>query len=141
MAAGVARALEDLGLTDYRPRYSAVVRVIAAEGPTSIRLVAQRMNTTHSAASQTVSHMAARGLVELRMGSDARQRLVHLTHKAQRLRPLLDAEGAATAAAMDELNADLSAPLEVIVGELAEALQRRSFHDRIVAHLPNIGRD
>ena len=79
--------------------------------------------------------MTARGLVELRAGSDARQRLVHLTRKAQRLRPVIDAEWAATTAAVRELSTELSAPLDVIARELAEALQRRGFHDRIAAHL------
>jgi DNA-binding MarR family transcriptional regulator len=135
MASDVAHTLTDLGLTDYRPRFSAVIRVVAADGPSTIRHITQRMNTTHSAGSQTVSEMAARGLVELRAGSDARQRLVHLTRKAQRLRPTIDAELAATTAAVRELSAELSAPLDTIARELAEALQRRSFHDRIASQL------
>lgn len=140
MAADVAQTLTDLGLSDYRPRFSAVIRVVAADGPCTIRHVTQRMNTTHSAGSQTVSEMAARGLVELRAGSDARQRLVHLTRKAQRLRPVIDAEWAATAAAVRELSTELSAPLDVIARELAEALQRLTFRDRIAAHLDRRGR-
>ncbi len=135
MASDVAQTLTDLGLTDYRPRFSAVIRVVAADGPSTIRHITQRMNTTHSAGSQTVSEMAARGLVELRAGSDARQRLVHLTRKAERLRPTIDAELAATRAAVRELSAELSAPLDTIARELSEALQRRSFHERIADQL------
>jgi DNA-binding MarR family transcriptional regulator len=140
MAADVAQTLTDLGLTEYRPRFSAVIRVVAADGPSTIRHITQRMNTTHSAGSQTVSDMAARGLVELRAGSDARQRLVHLTRKAQRLRPVIDAEWAATAAAVRELSTELSAPMDTIARELSEALQRRTFHDRIAAHLEGTDR-
>jgi DNA-binding MarR family transcriptional regulator len=140
MAADVAQTLGELGLTDYRPRFSAVIRVVVADGPSTIRHIAARMNTTHSAGSQTVSDMAARGLVELRAGSDARQRVVHLTRKAQRLRPVLDAERTATTAAVRELGAELSAPLETIARELAGALQRRAFHERIAAHLPDSSR-
>ncbi len=136
MAADVAAVLADLGMTDYRPRFSAVIRVVSADGPSTIRHITRRTGTTHSAGSQTVSDMAARGLVELRTGSDARQRLVHLTRRAQRLRPVLDAEWTATSAAVRELGGELSAPLDVIARELAEALARRSFHDRIAAHLP-----
>jgi DNA-binding MarR family transcriptional regulator len=139
MAADVAHILVDLGLTDYRPRFSAVIRVVTADGPSSIRHITQRMNTTHSAGSQTVSEMTARGLVELRAGSDARQRLVHLTGKAVELRPVIDAEGAATTAAVRELGAELSAPLGTIARELAEALRQRSFHDRVAAHLHEAG--
>jgi DNA-binding MarR family transcriptional regulator len=135
MAADVARTLNELGLADYRPRFSAVIRVVTADGPSTIRHITQRMKTTHSAGSQTVSEMTARGLVELRPGSDARQRLVHLTRKAERIRPVIDAEWAATTAAMRELSTELSAPLDAIAHELTAALRRRGFHDRIAAHL------
>ena len=135
MAADVAATLGDLGLSDYRPRFSAVIRVVAADGPSTIRHITKRMSTTHSAGSQTVSEMATRGLVELRAGSDARQRLVHLTRKARRLQPVIDAEWAATSAAVRELGSELSAPLDVIARELSEALQRRSFHERIAGRL------
>jgi DNA-binding MarR family transcriptional regulator len=135
MTSDVAQTLTDLGLSDYRPRFSAVIRIVAADGPSTIRHITQRMNTTHSAGSQTVSEMAARGLVELRAGSDARQRLVHLTRKAEALRPTIDAELAATTAAARQLSAELSAPLDTIAHELSEALQRRSFHDRIAEQL------
>jgi len=137
MAADVAQTLVELGLTDYRPRFSAVIRIVTADGPSTIRHITERMKTTHSAGSQTVSDMASRGLVELRAGADARQRVVHLTRKAQRLRPVLDAEWTATTAAVRELGTELSAPLDVIARELSEALQRRTFHERIAAHLPD----
>lgn len=140
MGADVARTLVELGLTDYRPRFSAVLRVVGADGPSTIRHISRRMNTTHSAASQTVSDMATRGLVELRAGSDARERRVHLTAKAEQLRPVVDAEWTATAAAVRELGDELSAPLATIAAELADALARRPFHDRIAAHLEVPGR-
>jgi DNA-binding MarR family transcriptional regulator len=98
------------------------------------------MGTTHSASSQTVSEMAQRGLVRLRPGADARERVVHLTAKAERLRPVIDAEWRATAAAVRELDAELSAPLATVAAELADALARRPFHDRIAAHLEVPGR-
>jgi DNA-binding MarR family transcriptional regulator len=140
MSADVARTLTELGLTDYRPRYSAVIRLVAAEGPMTIRLISTRMATTHSASSQTVSEMAKRDLVTLRAGADARERVVHLTAKARRLRPVIDAEWSATATAIRELGTELSAPLATIAAELAEALARRPFHDRIAAHLEVPGR-
>ena len=135
MAADVALTLGELGFTDYRPRFSAVIRVIVADGPCTIRQLATRMHTTHSAASQTVSEMATRELLELRTGSDARQRLVHLTRKSTRLLPMIDREWAAYAAAIRELGTELSAPLETIARELDAALARRSFHDRMTAQL------
>lgn len=135
MAADVAQTLSELGFADYRPRFSAVIRVVDTDGPSTIRTLATRMHTTHSAASQTISEMAARGLVELRTGSDARQRVVHLTRKSSRLLPLIDREWTAYAAAVRELGTELSAPLDTIARELDAALTRRPFHDRMTAHL------
>lgn len=135
MAADVDRTLSELGFTEYRPRFSAVIRVVDTDGPCTIRHLATRMRTTHSAASQTVSQMTTRGLVELRTGTDARQRLIHLTPRATALLPLIDREWAAYAAAVRELGTELSAPLETIVRELETALARRSFHDRMTAQL------
>jgi hypothetical protein len=46
---------------DYRPRYTPVVRTLVEPGPSSIRTIATRAGTTHSAASQTVSQMTRQG--------------------------------------------------------------------------------
>ncbi|WP_371871428.1 hypothetical protein [Phytohabitans rumicis] len=45
----------------------------------SIRALAGAVGVTHSAASQTVAQMAKAGYVTLEPGTDARQRIVHLT--------------------------------------------------------------
>lgn len=131
MDADVARTLVDLGLTDYRTRYSPVLRAIADGGPRSIRELATAIGVTHSAISQTVTEMARRGLVELVAGADARQRVVHATTKAKRLMPKIDAEWAATQVATSALDAELSAPLATIVAELTAALEARPFRQRI----------
>src|SRR5689334_23071185 len=94
----VALALADLGVRDYRNRYSVVIRMAAA-GPTPIREIAGRLGVTHSAASQTVTEMQKRGLLETRAGADARERLVYLTAKAEALLPAINAEWDATEAA------------------------------------------
>lgn len=129
--ADVALALADLGLADYRTRYSAVVRLLAANGPSAIRDIADALNVSHSAASQTVAEMERRGLLELRAGSDARQRLVRLTAKTRRLLPAINAEWDATEAASAALDAELPYPLSTLIDDLAAALQRRRFRSRI----------
>jgi DNA-binding MarR family transcriptional regulator len=131
MDADVGLALSDLGLRDYRTRYSAVIRLIAAQGPSSIRHIAERLGVTHSAASQTVAEMERRGLLELRPGADARQRLVRLTAKTRRLLPAIDAEWDATDMASAALDAELPYPLSTLIDDLAAALERRRFRDRI----------
>jgi DNA-binding MarR family transcriptional regulator len=118
-----------------------VVRIVAERGPLSIRDLADALGVTHSAASQSVAEMRKRGLVELVPGSDARSRIVQLTAATEAIRPALDAEWSATEAAMAGLNAELTASLGQVVREMAEALQRRSFRDRIAdaaAELPDI---
>src|SRR5579875_2619424 len=95
----VAKVYAELGLDDYRPRFSPFIRVLVAEGPRAIRDLARAVGVTHSAASQTVAQMSRCGLVVCEAGGDARERIVHLTPKAQALVPLLDAEWAATSAA------------------------------------------
>jgi DNA-binding MarR family transcriptional regulator len=140
MDADVALALSDLGVRDYRTRYSGVVRYIDEHGPATIGKLADRLRVTHSAASQTVAEMERRGWVELRAGDDARQRLVRLTAKARRMLPAINAEWEATEAAAAALDAELPYSLSALIDELAAALERRRFRDRIAdaaAELPS----
>jgi DNA-binding MarR family transcriptional regulator len=131
MDSDVGQALADLGLTDYRTRYSAVVRLLDTSGPSTIRAVAERLGVTHSAASQTVAEMERRGLIALRAGADARQRLVRLTAKTRRLLPAINAEWDATGAASAALDAELPYPLSQLIDDLAAALVARPFRQRI----------
>ena len=131
MDADVSLALADLGLRDYRTRYSAVIRRIDRDGPATIRDIAHALGVTHSAASQTVAEMEKRGLLELRPGTDARQREVSLTDKAGGLLPAINAEWEATDAASAALDAELPYPLSTLIDDLAAALERRRFRLRI----------
>lgn len=132
MDGDVALALADLGVRDYRTRYSAVIRAVAASGPTPIRDIAEGLGVTHSAVSQLVSEMQQRGLLATRQDrTDARVRLVRLTGKARRLLPAINAEWAATEAAAAALDAELPYSLSALIDELAAALERRRFRDRI----------
>jgi DNA-binding MarR family transcriptional regulator len=138
MDADVALALSDLGLRDYRTRYSAAIRQIAADGPVTIGQIAERMGITHSAASQMVADMERRGLLELRPGADARQRVVRLTAKSRRLLPAINAEWEATDLAADALDAELPYSLSRLIDDLAAALERRRFRDRIADAAANL---
>jgi DNA-binding MarR family transcriptional regulator len=129
----VAKVYEDLDLPDYRPRFSPAVRVLVAEGPMSIHQLAARVGVTHSAASQTVAQMSRADLVTLRPGADARQRIVHLTARARTLLPVIEAEWAATEAAMADLDAELPIPVTDLLEQLLTALHRHPMHARIAA--------
>lgn len=127
----VAKVYLDLGLPEYRPRYSPIVRTLVAEGPLSIRALATAVGVTHSAASQTVAQLNRSGFVTLEPGADARQRIVQLTDKTRGLLPIIEAEWQATTAALSELDEELSVPLGRLLDEVVAAVGRRSFHQRI----------
>jgi DNA-binding MarR family transcriptional regulator len=134
----VAAVYADLGLDGFRPRFTPIVRVLAASGPSSIRELAHATGVTHSAASQTVTQMANQDLVMLTPGQDTRKRIVRLTPRAVQLLPTLDAEWAATSAAARELDAELSFPLSQLLDEALRALRRRPLRQRIAAIAPDL---
>ena len=129
--ADVSAFFEDIGLGDYRPRFTPFVRAIVARGPLAIRDLAAEVGVTHSAASQTIAQMARQDLVSLERGTDARQRIVSLTDKARKLMPTLEAEWAATSAAADQLEAELPYPLREVLVAAIEALERKPLRQRI----------
>ncbi|MFI5834100.1 MarR family winged helix-turn-helix transcriptional regulator [Micromonospora sp. NPDC051300] len=129
--ADVAAVHHRLGLTDYRPRYSPVLRVLVADGPLPIRDLAARVGVTHSAASQTVAGMRHAGLVTLAPGADARHRIVTLTDRARALLPAVEAEWAATTAAVRRLDTELPVPLADELYAVLDALRRRPLRERI----------
>jgi DNA-binding MarR family transcriptional regulator len=123
----VARVYADLGVPDYRPRYSPVIRALVVLGPLSIRDLAGAVGVTHSAASQ----MARHGLLTLERGADARQRIARLTARARALLPVIEAEWAATDAAAAELEAELPAALTEVLREAERAVLSRPMRSRI----------
>ncbi|MBI1752018.1 MAG: winged helix-turn-helix transcriptional regulator [Acidobacteria bacterium] len=126
----VGQTYERSGL-DYRPRYTPVVRALLDLGPASIRTIAKHASLTHSAASQTISQMSRDGLVRLRPGNDARERIVLLAPKAQDMLPALGRHWEATNAAAQHLEQELSASLSALLREAIRALETQPFLDRI----------
>lgn len=118
---------------EWRPRYTPVLRVLLRLGPASIKVLAQEIGITHSAASQTVTQMAKQRLVALKPGADARERIVVLSAKARRMVPALQRQWAATNAAAAQLDAELSVPLSGLLAEAIAALNQRPFTTRIAA--------
>jgi DNA-binding MarR family transcriptional regulator len=116
---------------DYRPRFTPIVRALIQFGPASISDLAGHIGLTHSAVSQTVVQMKKQGLVRLRSGKDARERIAILTAKAKALVPVLKRHWAATEAAALELDQDLARPLTDVVLEALAALDRKPFLKRI----------
>lgn len=126
----VAQSYTDAGL-DYRPRYTPVMRVLQQHGAAPIGRIAETCGLTQPAVTQTVGLMKRKGLVDVSTGADGRQRLVSLTQSGQAL--LVDAAAcwSATAAAADQLDAELVVPLSRCLAESIKALKSRSFAARI----------
>lgn len=126
----VEQGYREAGL-NYRPRYTPVVRALLAHGPSSIRNISRHAKITHSAASQTVAHMAENGLITLEPGHDARERLVALSPAARDMMPLVQRCWRATEAAARELEGELQIPLAEVLRDVIRALDDRPFGDRI----------
>jgi DNA-binding MarR family transcriptional regulator len=116
---------------DYKPRYTPVVRALIAAGPSSIRAISRSAGITHSAVSQTVAQMVDCGLLAYQAGRDARERIVALTPTARAMLPALQRRWQATNSAAARLDSELSMPLSQLLREAIDALDRRSFADRI----------
>lgn len=126
----VEQGYQEAGL-NYRPRYTPIVRALLAHGPSSIRKIAQQAKITHSAASQTIAHMAENGLVILEVGNDARERRVAFSPAALEMMPLVQDCWRATEAAARDLERELETPLAEVIRDAIRALDSRSFGDRI----------
>ena len=127
----IAQVYTERGIRGVRPRFTKALIRLYHRGPLTIKELATQVDVTHSAMSQTLTAMRREGLVETSAGVDARTRTVGLTDKGRALVPFLEAEWRATEAAWEELDAEVPYPLRQVVTDLSEALQRRSFANRV----------
>ena len=132
---GIATAYAELGIEGVRPRFSMALMFLDSAGPMTIRRLADECGVTHSAMSQSVTQMRTAGLVESAPGRDARSRLVNLTPSGRAVVPVLRAEWDATEAAIAELESELPYPPSQVAADLRQAVERRPFHERVLAHL------
>ena len=135
MDADIARLYAERGVQGVRPRFSMALIRLHHLGPMTIRELAEQVEVTHSAMSQTVTAMRREGLVDSSAGEDARTRTVALTSRGRDLVPFLEDEWRATERAWGELEEELPYPLTQVVRDIAAALERRPFLDRISAQL------
>ncbi|MEM0930264.1 MAG: MarR family transcriptional regulator, partial [Pseudomonadota bacterium] len=123
----------------YTPRFTPVMKALAADEPLSIKAIAERSSVSHSAASQTVAKLARHGLVELDQDTDRRGRLVSLTKDGRALLPWLQRRWAATNKAADALDQELTHPLSAVLAEAIEQLEQCGFAQRIKDHEKHLG--
>jgi DNA-binding MarR family transcriptional regulator len=135
MDADIARVYAEAQITGLKPSFVMELIRLHTRGPMTITELAESVQRTHSGTSQKVAAMRAAGLVRTTPGADARSKKVTLTAKARRIAGRLAAEWRATEAALADLEAEIPYPLSQVVTDIEEALQRKSFHDRIAEKL------
>lgn len=127
----VEQSYVEAGLA-YRPRYTPVMRALQASAPLSIGEIAARAGITQPAATQTVALMVREGLLLASAGKpDGRQRMISLSDAGRTMLPRLEACWKATALAAASLDAQLPYPLSEALANAIEALEERSFGERI----------
>jgi DNA-binding MarR family transcriptional regulator len=135
MDADIAQIYAEAHIDRLKPSFVMELLRLRARGPMTITELARSVQLTHSAVSQKVAAMRAAGWVRTTAGTDARSKTVTLTAKASRIADLLAAEWRATEAAVAEIEAEIPYPLSRVVTDIDQALQRKSFHDRIAERL------
>src|SRR5215471_6153389 len=132
MDADIARIYAEAQIDGLKPSFVMELLRLHARGPMTITELATSAQRSHSAVSQKVAAMRAAGWVRTTAGTDARSKKVALTAKARRITGRLAAEWRATEA---EIESEIPYPLSQAVTDIEQALQRRSFHDRIASKL------
>lgn len=132
MDADIARLYVERNIDGLKPSYTMALIRLNHRGSMTITELADSVQVTHSAMSQKVAALRRAGLVRSVAGSDARTKRIILTAKAKRILGFLEAEWRATEIAVAGIEAEIPYPLSQVVTDIAEALQRKSFHDRIV---------
>lgn len=112
---------------DFRPRYTPILRAILANGPLTLRGLADQLGVSHSAVSQTIAQMAARQLVTVTKGRDARERIVDLSDATLALLPRLERHWATARAATEALDTVVGGMLVDAVARANAALAERPF--------------
>src|SRR6185312_17016981 len=101
-----------------------IVRALVADGPQTIRALSATLGVSHSAVSQTITQMAARGIITVAKGRDARQRIVALSDAGEALLPRLRRHWAATTAATAALDVATEGALVAAVNRANAALAK-----------------
>jgi len=134
MDAEILAVYGELGIRGVSTRFSMAIMFLE-DGEATIGDLATRCGVTHSAMSQSVQAMRRHGLVSTAAGTDGRSRVVRLTAAGAAVAPSLWREWYATEAAAAELEAEIGLTIDRYVDAANQALDRRSFSDRIRARL------
>lgn len=135
MDADIGRIYAEAEIDGLKPSFVMELIRLHARGPMTIKALAESVQRTHSAMSQKVAAMRTAGWVRTTVGADARSKQVVLTARAGRIVGRLVAEWKATEAAVADIEAEIPYPLSRVVTDIENALEHKSFHDRIAEKL------
>ncbi|MGH3505074.1 MAG: MarR family winged helix-turn-helix transcriptional regulator [Nocardioidaceae bacterium] len=135
MDADIARIYDEADIDGLKPSFVMELIRLHVRGPMTIKALAESVQRTHSAMSQKVAAMRTAGWVRTTAGADARSKQVSLTTKAECVIGQLVAEWKATEAAVADIEAEIPYPLSQVVTDIENALEHKSFHDRIAEKL------
>lgn len=116
----------------FRARYTPVMRALAG-GSCCVSEITERVHITQGAVSQSIKLMQEDGLIKRESGPDARQSIVVLTAKGQKLLTTLQAQWAARIRAIEQLEEEIACPLRANLMEAVAALQSKGFSERLLA--------
>ncbi len=115
---------------DYRPRYTPLMRALSQRKATIGELSA-RAHLSQGAISQTVNLMERDGLLTRSTGQDARQTSVSLTAHGFDLLAQLEPRWHITLRTIATLEAEIGVPLRAVLADVAAALEKKSFAQRL----------
>ena len=114
----------------YRPRFTPVLRAMAAGAQTVTDITAQTF-LTQGAISQSVSMMEKEGILHKVALEDGRKSRLQLTEKGDALVAGLQPHWQTLFVAIAELEKETGHPLRAILQDTARALERQGFDERI----------
>lgn len=120
------------GSLHFRARYTPVMRALAA-GSCTVSGITERVHITQGAVSQTIKLMQKDALLRRESAPDARQSIVVLTTKGQKLLAALQIQWATRIRAIESLENEIECPLREHLMQAVEALQAKGFSERLLA--------
>ncbi len=115
----------------FKPRYTSIFRLLSSRGEMRVGEIVSDIGLSQPSITNTLAAMRADGLVEMRRGRDARERIVSLTSQSKAISDELESQWRQTAVAAESLNKDLGLSLEAVLREALRHLDRRSFGIRM----------
>jgi DNA-binding MarR family transcriptional regulator len=126
----VESGYRDSGL-GFRPRFTSIYRLLAERGELRISEIVEAMGLSQPSITNSISAMQKEGLVDVRRGTDARERLVRLSDAGEALASQLKCHWSRTARAAASLDADVGADISAVLRKALTELDHRPFRQRI----------